>query len=352
MLGEVKYLGVILDSKLNWKQHLQKIIRKVQTDFEVVSCMYGIKWGLRPNMVHWLYIRVIRPSICHAALVWWPTVMQKTTKIQLGRIQRMACLVIIGTMKLTPTAAMEVLSNVTLLYLLIMAEARMALDRLHILKQLTTPNTVSVLLTIWRNVGDPLLEMQSDYTIPVYHSKIFSVIIDWDYWRNKDPVFPENTLIWFTDCSRADTGIGSGIFGIRSNRNFIFPLGKYAMVFQTKMYAILQPACENIRRACKHKLMLIFSDSQVTLKALSRPKVTSGLVAECLDALSALASLNEVTLMWVPRHCDIPGNEEADKLARQASGMPLLGLQLAHGTPRCSACDAIEDWTQSQHYIA
>jgi hypothetical protein len=26
MLGEVKYLGVILDSKLNWNQQLQKII--------------------------------------------------------------------------------------------------------------------------------------------------------------------------------------------------------------------------------------------------------------------------------------------------------------------------------------
>jgi hypothetical protein len=31
MLDEIKYLGVILDSKLNWNQHLQKIIRKAQT---------------------------------------------------------------------------------------------------------------------------------------------------------------------------------------------------------------------------------------------------------------------------------------------------------------------------------
>ena len=127
MLGEVKYFGVILDSKLNWNQHLQKIIRKGQTTFAVVRCMCGKKWGLRPNVVHWLYTRVIRLSIFHGALVWWPKVMQKTTKTQLGRIQRMSCLAIMEAMKLTLTAAMEVLLNLTPLDVLIMAEARMAL---------------------------------------------------------------------------------------------------------------------------------------------------------------------------------------------------------------------------------
>ena len=53
-------------------------------------------------MVHWLYTRVIRPFIFYGALVWWPKVMQQTTKNQLGRIQRMACLRIKGAMKLTP----------------------------------------------------------------------------------------------------------------------------------------------------------------------------------------------------------------------------------------------------------
>jgi len=74
--------------------------------------------------------------------------MQKTTKIQLGRIQRMTCLAIKGTMKSTPTAAIEVLLDLTPLNLLIMAEARMALYRLQILKQPAAPKWVAGLLSI------------------------------------------------------------------------------------------------------------------------------------------------------------------------------------------------------------
>jgi len=159
MLDEVKYLGITLDSRLNWNQHLQKIIRKTQTSFAVVRRTCGRNWGLRPNMVHWLYTSVIRPSIFYGALVWWPKVTQKTTKTQLGRIQRMACLAITGTMKSTPTAAMEMR---------------------HILRQPADLKTVTGLLSIWKNVSDPILDMQSDHIIPVYnYPKILMSLLTW-----------------------------------------------------------------------------------------------------------------------------------------------------------------------------
>ena len=65
--------------------------------------------------------------------------------------------------------------------------------------------------------------------------------IDQEYWKNKDP---EDALIWFTHGSRADSGTGAGIYGRRPERSISFSLGKYATVFQTEIYVILQCAYE------------------------------------------------------------------------------------------------------------
>jgi ribonuclease HI len=167
-----------------------------------------------------------------------------------------------------------------------------------------------------------------------------------------DTEFPEHALIWYTDRSRADSGTGSGICGLRSNSSLSFPLGKLATVPQTEIYAVLQCACENIRSGYKNKRILILSDSKAALKALNSPKVTSRLVAKCLNALSELACLNEFTLVWVPRHRSAFGNEEADKLARQASAKPLLGPEPVVGIPRCLTREAIKNWTEYQHHTS
>jgi hypothetical protein len=76
--------------------------------------------------------------------------------------------------------------------------------------------------------------------IPVYcHTKNFMVIIDQEYWKYKNPVFPDDALMWFTDRSRADSGTGAGLYDKRPERSFSFPLRKYAKVFQTEICAIL-----------------------------------------------------------------------------------------------------------------
>jgi ribonuclease HI len=56
----------------------------------------------------------------------------------------------------------------------------------------------------------------------------------------------------------------------------------------------------------------ICTDSQPALKAVISCASHSKLVKECRAELASLEHQLKISLIWVPGHGDIPGNEEAD----------------------------------------
>jgi hypothetical protein len=69
LLKEVKYLGVILDDKLTWNQHTGSKLNRAKLCVATCRRSFGKKWGLKPSMVIWLYVVVVRPIITYAAAV-------------------------------------------------------------------------------------------------------------------------------------------------------------------------------------------------------------------------------------------------------------------------------------------
>jgi len=69
-----------------------------------------VTWGLRPKVVHWLYVSIVRPSVTFASLVWWPGCQTASAKKELNKIQRLGYLGITRAMRTTPTSAVEALT--------------------------------------------------------------------------------------------------------------------------------------------------------------------------------------------------------------------------------------------------
>jgi hypothetical protein len=115
--SEVKYLGLILDKGLTWKKQLDSVINKAYRAFWTCRGMFGRTWGLRSQVVYWIYTMVVRPIVTYAATVWWPRIKYGTSRAELSKLQRMACLGITGAMRTAPAAAIEVLLGLPPLHL-------------------------------------------------------------------------------------------------------------------------------------------------------------------------------------------------------------------------------------------
>jgi len=63
--------------------------------------------GLRPKVVHWLYVSIVRPSITFASLAWWPGCQMASAMKKLSIFQRLACLRTTGAICTTPANDVE-----------------------------------------------------------------------------------------------------------------------------------------------------------------------------------------------------------------------------------------------------
>jgi hypothetical protein len=72
--NQVKYLGVILDEKLNWNSHMSKSDRK-NMGTETKSCVLDV---------------VVRPILTYAALLWWKKTSQISANRKTAHLQRLA----------------------------------------------------------------------------------------------------------------------------------------------------------------------------------------------------------------------------------------------------------------------
>jgi ribonuclease HI len=344
---KVKYLGVWLDSKLNWKDHVDHKCQKALAAFYQVRRAVGKTWGLSPKVVHWIYTVIIRPMITYAAVVWWRRTNLTTVIKQLERIQRITCLYITGAMRTTPTAALELLVGIPPLHVYITKEAMASCYRLQNSSQWVCSGYGHTKIRRMIEQFVPQLLLRSDRILPKYYfdNNYCVQIKDRAYWKNNHTPMMDD-VVCYTDGSKlARRGTtGAGIYFAGDEQGFSYSLGRLSTVFQAEVYALLSCALHDRISKEQGLSIAICSDSQAALRAVSTPRVTSSIVTEAVEALRVLATFNSVRLIWVPGHSGIPGNERADLYARRGAGSELIGPEPFLGLSTQVVRTILQDW--------
>ena len=132
----------------------------------------------------------------------------------------------------------------------------------------------------------------------------------------------------YTDGSKSDSGVGAGVVAmLERGRDSAVKrrLHDTASIFTAELYAI-KIALFSIKHS-QAITCAVYTDSRSALQAI-QGQSRCNLVQEILELLVMLSKKEiKIIFCWLPGHCNIPGNEKADKEAKAAVDLPIVSSQ-------------------------
>ena len=305
----LKYLGIILEKKLTFKDHINYITDKCSKLIFALSKSAKLNWGLGYGALKTIYTGAILPLLQYGVPIWIKAPAKATYKIKLIRVQR---LINIRIAKSSLTVSNEALCIINVL-----TPIDIKLEETAQLFQITRRNKSekdhNTRTTNWPQNIDYDAQPE-DWLNPADTVRISE--------HHED-----DAIQIFTDSSKSVQGVGAGIAIFIQNKlahQRRLTLHSNCSNNQAEQLAIVK-AMETIKEL--HiadnvpREITIHTDSRITLQSLKNPKNHKHLIDEIRKKAISLAKHNwHITFTWIRAHVGHYGNELADKLAKEAAG--------------------------------
>merc|ERR1712015_394370 len=128
---EVKYLGVILDSKLAGTSHVKYKIGKAKRHLMAYHYAITKRYGPQPLLMRRAYTTIVIPALTFGCHMFGDKCLQETIKKSLIRLNRLASLLIANVAPSTPTKGLEVIYNLMPLDILFEKRASEIMARIN-----------------------------------------------------------------------------------------------------------------------------------------------------------------------------------------------------------------------------
>jgi ribonuclease HI len=354
-----KLLGVVLDNELRWKPHVQQVLKRAT---RVNTALGGLRY-LRPGQMRQLYQACVTPIVDYASTVWHSPPKDKMHLRALNTVQRTALIRILSAFRSTATATMEVEMFTLPTRLRLRQRAQ-----LTIVSMLTLPrdHPMQEVLSRARRRRDhagngnaprfPLAESMKTMRLGQFNGletidpkptapwkppafKTIDINPDREMARRDAAALLVNPhRVIYSDASGHDNHLGAAAVAldrhqktVASRTTTIGPMAQWSIHIAELIgiyYAIslafrVSHQNEQPTRSGTGETITILSDSKSALQAIKNPSNKSGQrVIQAINQSAYELDSQGVSLrlQWIPGHCDDPGNDAADCLAKTAVG--------------------------------
>lgn len=108
---KLKYLGILLDEKLNFIEHVKDRKEKIKSVAAKINRIAREKWGLKRHTLDILYKVVYVPMITYGAAAWYKSVRLSHVKRQVDSLQRFLIISVRRVCKTVSTTAMQIVAG-------------------------------------------------------------------------------------------------------------------------------------------------------------------------------------------------------------------------------------------------
>ena len=347
-----KYLGVIFDQQLRFKSHVEYLTKKGAKFALAMSSIAKSNWGTPFQYVRQLFTAVVAPRLDYAASIWHRPGQGVGQISKISTVQRLAMKTITGCFRTTPTSALEFETALLPPHLRLEGKILPYLARIQTLpsnhpvqawikKAIQTRNARPIsshisnlehLAKRYPEYAAQAMETIRPYPRPPWWTPTITIHIDPTKElakKHHDETMPmhnpNTTLCIYTDGSGINNHIGAAAYCPTIATTKHQYLGKESMhnVYAAELSAI-HLATDIVKENSHYTKCVIYSDSQAALTATTKPDQQSGqsIICSILDNVESLQQQRpELTfsIVWIPGHEDIPGNEEVDAEAKRAA---------------------------------